>query len=741
MPSLSQISSNLLILIFGLIVSSISLSISANNITTKKITFNEYELAYLKNNPILKVNVDNAWFPFNFVENGQIKGYSNEMIQLVADKVGLSVQFVTGHQREDYLNMLETGEIDLISNMKVTPEREKSLIFTQYNPLKVINGLLTLSGHEAYIDFNLLKSKNVAVVRGFFYEELMRSHYPEINLILTDSTELSIEQLMLGHADAVLDSYAALEYYTQHYFVGGVKNTPLIDDPVFNYLPHYMGLTQKNRMLRSILNKGLLALSKEQLTKLHMDWSYATDPGNHFIKKSFQESMPIFRVHEIRYLQKKGKLHMCVDPSWLPIEGLENGKYIGMGGDFVRLFSQRIANPIKLVKTDSWSQTLSFAKQGKCDFIPIITKTEERQEYLLFSFPYLRFPLVLTIKDRQQAKKIENVIDKPLGIVKDYAYKKYFDKKYPQSKLIEFNSLDEGLNAVENGEIYGFIDSLPVISRKIKQNYPTLKISDKFESKYSLSLAVTKSNPILLGIFNKVIASISEEQHNKIVDRWMPLLYEKEAELKWFWVFIISLSLAFIFLISRYSALIKINRSLIKEQKKLERLAMRDCLTGLPNHYNFKEILDKEWLIAENSKKPLSVILFEIDHFKHFNDQYGRLAGDRCLIELTTRLKSILTRPEDLLARYDGEEFALILPEIDKEQVKLVVDDIFYVLKQWTLPHRGLVTESVVTISVGAATLVFDEKYKADELIRRADCALYGAQEKGSSQFLFYGDS
>ena len=155
MIPLPQTFSKLLMLVFGLIVSCLPFTVSANHSVTKNITFNKQELAYLKNNPILKVNVDKAWFPFNFVENGQVKGYSNEMIQLVAAKVGLSVEFVTGYQRSDYLNMLKTGEIDLISNIKVTPEREKSLIFTQYNPLKVINSLLTLSGHSDYVDFNL----------------------------------------------------------------------------------------------------------------------------------------------------------------------------------------------------------------------------------------------------------------------------------------------------------------------------------------------------------------------------------------------------------------------------------------------------------------------------------------------------------------------------------------------------------------------------------------------------------
>ena len=72
-----------------------------------------------------------------------------------------------------------------------------------------------------------LTNKNVAVVGGFFYEELMRTHFPSVNLLLTNSTEESVEQLVLGNVDAVLDSYAVINFYVQRYFITGVTNAPL----------------------------------------------------------------------------------------------------------------------------------------------------------------------------------------------------------------------------------------------------------------------------------------------------------------------------------------------------------------------------------------------------------------------------------------------------------------------------------------------------------------------------------
>ena len=277
------------------------------------------------------------------------------------------------------------------------------------------------------------------------------------------------------------------------------------------------------------------------------------------------------------------------------------------------------------------------------------------------------------------------------------------------------------------------------MARKIQEYYPELKIADKFEHKYALSLAVTNSNPILLGIFNKVIATISVQQHQEILNRWLPLVYEKESDLIWFWYLSALVIFIFSIFIIRYVYLLKANQKLTNMQEKLEQLSMRDTLTGLPSRYYFTELLDKEWARSRQSMLPLSVVIIDIDHFKHFNDQYGRLAGDSCLVELARRLQLLITRPADLVARYGGEEFALILPETDENGVNVIVAEIFNLLKQWSLTHKGSVYSNQLTISAGSATLVFNEQYKADELIRRADNALFQAQQKGHNQSVLYG--
>lgn len=716
------------------------LALSLMNVTVQasKLDLTKAELAYIKLNPTIKVHAQKSWRPFNFIEDNEAKGYSNDLIRLVAKNVGLEIDFVVGYQWHDYLNMLKKGEIDVITNMEITPEREEYAIFTQHKPLKAVDGLLTLDKTAHYLDFNYLKNKNVAVVRGFFYEELMRTHFPDVNLLLTHSTEESIEQLILGNVDAVLDAYAVINVYVQRYFISGVTNTPLFENSAFNHFPQYMGLNKYNSVLRDILDKGLKKVSNNQLSRLQQQWLLIDQKQSAFSDNSFQQVMPVFTERERLYLASKKKLNMCIDPDWLPIEGIQNGIHTGMGADFVHLFKQRLPIPIELVETETWPQTIRYVKQGLCDFIPIISRTIEREKFLSFTYPYLRFPLVLVTKKERLTHHLEQILHRPIGIVKDYSYIETFNKNYPQSNLREYISAEAGLQAVKSGEIYAFIDLLPVMAKHIQTNHPELKIVDKIDYQHTLSLASSRIEPVLVNIFNKIIATISVEEHEQVLNHWLPLVYETQADMRWLWYIFIAILIVFLLLIFRNQVLKKSNLKLRDIQCKLEELAMRDFLTGLPNRHYFLEQLDKEWARANHSKLPLSVVMFDIDQFKHFNEKYGRLAGDRCLIELSHRLQKSINRPADLLARYDGEEFVLVLPETDRKGVEAIIAELFYILKKWSLPHEGSDCGKVLTVSVGSATMNYNSKYGAEELTRRADNALYKAQQNGCNQFVQY---
>jgi diguanylate cyclase (GGDEF)-like protein len=167
-------------------------------------------------------------------------------------------------------------------------------------------------------------------------------------------------------------------------------------------------------------------------------------------------------------------------------------------------------------------------------------------------------------------------------------------------------------------------------------------------------------------------------------------------------------------------------RSTYRELRAM-RLALTDPLTGLGNHRHFHDRLERDLADATAQHFPLSLCLVDIDDFKRVNDRFGHPAGDKVLAELATKL-----RQSGEAFRLGGDEFAILLPGRDEESSRLVAEAILERIETHALEHAG-----TVTVSAGIATLP-PEGLARDELVRRADSALYWAKEYGKNQVRLY---
>ena len=694
------------------------------------------EKQYVQSHPLIKINALNAWYPFNFTENGKAAGYNNDLIRLVAEKVGFTADFVLGYQWNESLQQLENKEIDVISNIKSTPKLQENFIFTKNQSLASVDGLLTRSGDVFSNDLSGIKS--IAIVKGYFYQELIENYYPDIKTTLTDSTEASVQLLISGKVDAVLDVYDVLNFHIQKFDTAKLVNTPLFDNPLFSYLPRFMSVHKDNKLLRDILDKGLLALNKKEWDDLRLKWSSVISFGKPNSENIYQDRMAVLSNQQQDYLNEHDALTVCVDPDWLPIEAIKNGQHIGIASEFVSLFAQRISSPIVLLKTSSWSETLAALKTGRCDFIPVIKNTPLRREYLSFTDPYLNFTLALVTSSKNQAYQLKDVLHEPLGVLSGGSYKEILSGLYPGANLHEYTYLNEGLDAVEKGEIYGFIDVLPVMVKQIQHFYPDLKIVDKFEPNYSFSIAVNKNNPILLAVLNKVAASISLQQKQEILNRWLPVVYEKNGNIYSYFLIVILITVV-IFLLLLLMLEKRRGRALTVVNQQLHKIATIDYLTGLPNKSYFKEQFSKEWARIEDSGEKLSLLIIDIDNAKGFNEECGRAIGDQCFIELAHRLQKIVKSPPDLLCRFDEDEFIVLLPNTCEEGIKTLVAEIFYMVNGLGLAFKNSPSGNILSVSIGAACMTAtNDQHNQDELKRRTKQALYQAQDKGYNQLVIY---
>ncbi len=168
-------------------------------------------------------------------------------------------------------------------------------------------------------------------------------------------------------------------------------------------------------------------------------------------------------------------------------------------------------------------------------------------------------------------------------------------------------------------------------------------------------------------------------------------------------------------------------------QRELEDLSFKDGLTGLANRRRFDALFQAEWRSALATQRPLSLLMIDIDFFKQFNDCYGHVGGDECLKRVANALRTGATRPRDVLARYGGEELALVLPETDAAGAERVALRCTEALAAEKIPHAASSVAPVVTVSIGVGTIV----PASDDVIAfvdRVDKLLYRAKQSGRNR-------
>lgn len=168
--------------------------------------------------------------------------------------------------------------------------------------------------------------------------------------------------------------------------------------------------------------------------------------------------------------------------------------------------------------------------------------------------------------------------------------------------------------------------------------------------------------------------------------------------------------------------------------KELQGLVDHDGLTGVANRRRGDAYLLESWSLLRRNGLPLSIIMIDIDHFKAYNDNYGHQAGDNCLMLVAKTLNQQLRRPTDLVSRYGGEEFLLILPDTDAAGAAQVAEQLRSAVEALDIKHGYSTTGTVITISVGTATMIPEGKDQTEQLVGEADIALYRAKRMGRNQ-------
>jgi diguanylate cyclase (GGDEF)-like protein len=176
----------------------------------------------------------------------------------------------------------------------------------------------------------------------------------------------------------------------------------------------------------------------------------------------------------------------------------------------------------------------------------------------------------------------------------------------------------------------------------------------------------------------------------------------------------------------------RLYRRLFEAHTSLLQTSIHDALTGIYNRSYFNEQLRTEFDRARRHRLPLSLVMIDVDHFKQYNDAFGHLRGDACLVAVASALAGMVRRPADFVARYGGEEFAFVLPDTDSRDARAIAERAREAVMRLALDAPTPV--GCVTVSAGCATIGHGDVTTLDELIEAADAALYAAKGAGRNR-------
>ncbi|MBF0455345.1 MAG: ABC transporter substrate-binding protein [Magnetococcales bacterium] len=228
------------------------------------------ERAWIEKNPRIRVHNERNWPPFNFSRAGEPQGLSIDIMNLLAQKVGLTVDYLTGPTWPQFMEMIREGELDVMLNIVKTPERQKYLLFTppySENPNTILS-----HANAPYHSLKQLFGKTISVPKGFFYEEIIRNNYPQIHVLPLKETIDTMKAVSFNKADAALGELAVFNHLMAQHLINGVVVSGELDlgNPELTLLN--MATHKRSPLLASILTKGLQAISDDEKRVIQNKW-------------------------------------------------------------------------------------------------------------------------------------------------------------------------------------------------------------------------------------------------------------------------------------------------------------------------------------------------------------------------------------------------------------------------------------------------------------------------------------
>ncbi|WP_244514392.1 transporter substrate-binding domain-containing protein [Afifella marina] len=682
------------------------------------------EQQFVANAPPLKVGFISDYEPLSFLRDGRGQGFAVDLMHEISAATGLAMIPVYD-SGANILQAFRDGDIDIMSNMSRTAEREDYTLFTrEYH--RIPNAVFVRSGFGPYRGLESLDGRSVGIAEEIYYADALKARVEDVRTYATQ--EEILQALARGEVDAAIMALSNGRAIIRRlglinieiggeFLMQGVQR----EDLRFGVSPSYP-------YARSIIDRAMSAMSATRWNELETRWLGPTVAG-------MERQRPLLTSEERAYLDRKGVLKVCVDPLTPPYTSVDKaGDFTGVASDVMERLARQGGFSWQVVPVPIWGGGLKMAEDYECDVLPFVTDSTAADDLWTFTLPYLVLPMaVASSLNEPIVSTMNDLAGKRVGIAPGESPLRVLQERYPNVNLVEVKSEAEALTGVRRGELDAALGTLPSLGYLLasKRLYD-VKVAGRIFEDWRASIATRSDEPMLAAIFAKLVAGLDEQEVQTMLSRQMLVRIDERVDYSRLLLLGGVALITLVLVIYWNRKLRRLNAALERANQKLQDVSITDALTGLYNRRHFDARAADEFGLCQRNRWLFSVAMIDVDHFKSVNDGHGHLFGDQCLRHIARLAREVFGEDGDILGRYGGEEFIIFTLGGGSEDFFERLE----VLRRRVEEAPFTAGEETwrLTVSLGGYAAIPAPEAKLSDFVREADARLYEAKARGRNR-------
>jgi len=499
------------------------------------------EQAWIKNNTIVTLAPDPGFTPIEFIDvDGKYKGIVADYLKLIEKTTGLTFDIIPTKNWEEAVQLIKTNKAQVMGMNLITPETLEYLTFT-HKFIDFPTVIIGKQGAENRRSFEEFKGSTIHVVKGYPSEQYLKDHYPDLDIKTVSSLAEGVNKVSFGEIEYFSGYMPAVSYHMEKQAIGNVKIVMTIKS---EFIDSGMAVRKDLPVLRNILDKALNNISKEDKRAIHKRWLSMA------LKKTYDLQLT---KEEKAWLRQHSTISVGGPKAFPPFNYFDKaGRFHGIAADYMKIISERIGVQLDIQSNLPWPEVLKRSKERTLDVISCTARSPERESFLSFSQPYLSSPMVIFVEQNAPfIGGLQDLTGKKVAVIKRGVTYDWLQRDQIQIKPHFVKTPLEGLTAVSLGVADAFIGNLAASSHIVlKAGLSNVKIGAPTSyDDYQLFIGVRKDWPELVGIVNKVLNNMTQDEKLRISRKWVSLKSENVIDYALVWKIAIGMGSVIIIII------------------------------------------------------------------------------------------------------------------------------------------------------------------------------------------------